>query len=98
MPTWARSLTSPSPSRFDCPWSCRSARPAAGATPIPPGRGGGPRLRSFETLTGTLLTGSLHGGVALVPMLVLLALFVWLDAFALMTLQELLTLLLLGAI
>ncbi|HZY11529.1 MAG TPA: PrsW family glutamic-type intramembrane protease [Beijerinckiaceae bacterium] len=49
-------------------------------------------------MTSILLTESLHWGVALVPVLVLLALFVWLDAFALMTLQELLTLLLLGAI
>src|SRR3954451_523039 len=98
MPTWARSLTSPSPSRFDCRWSCRSARPAAGATAITARPSGWPRLRSFETMTSILLTESLHWGVALVPVLVLLGLFVWLDAFALMTLQELLTLLLLGAI
>ena len=32
-----------------------------------------------------LLPDALHWGVALVPVLVLLAVFVWLDAFALMT-------------
>ena len=46
----------------------------------------------------SLLTEGLHWGVALIPVLVLLALFVWLDAFALMTLMEILLLLLLGAL
>ena len=45
-----------------------------------------------------LLTESVHWGAALVPVLVMLALFVWLDAFALMTLKEVLVLLLLGAL
>ena len=45
-----------------------------------------------------LLIESLHWGVALVPVLVLLAVFVWLDAFALMSLKEILVLLALGAL
>src|SRR5438270_11806186 len=45
-----------------------------------------------------LLTQGLHWGVALIPVLVLLAVFVWLDAFKLMNLKEVLLLLLLGAI
>jgi RsiW-degrading membrane proteinase PrsW (M82 family) len=45
-----------------------------------------------------ILTEGLHWGIALVPVLVLLAVFVWLDAFALMSLKEVLVLLLLGAI
>jgi RsiW-degrading membrane proteinase PrsW (M82 family) len=44
------------------------------------------------------LTETVHWGVALVPVLVMLAIFVWLDAFALMNLKEVLVLLLLGAI
>jgi protease PrsW len=39
-----------------------------------------------------------HWGLALVPVLVLLALFVWLDAFALMRFREVLVLLLLGGL
>lgn len=49
-------------------------------------------------MASILLTESLHWGVALVPVLVLLGLFVWLDAFALMSLREIVVLLLLGAI
>src|ERR1044072_7506245 len=42
-----------------------------------------------------LLTEAAHWGLALVPVLALLALFVWLDAFALMSFREVLFLLLL---
>ena len=41
---------------------------------------------------------SLHWGIALVPVLVLLAIFVWLDAFALMSLREILVLVILGGL
>jgi RsiW-degrading membrane proteinase PrsW (M82 family) len=44
------------------------------------------------------LTEAAHWGVALVPVLVMLAIFVWLDAFALMSLKEIFVLLALGAI
>lgn len=43
-----------------------------------------------------LLAESAHWGLALVPVLIMLALFVWLDAFALMSLREVFVLLLLG--
>ena len=45
-----------------------------------------------------LLTTAAHWGLALVPVLVLLAIFNWLDAFKLMSLKEILLLLLLGGI
>ncbi len=45
-----------------------------------------------------LLTEAAHWGLALVPVLVLLAIFVWLDAFALKSFREILFLLLLGGI
>lgn len=45
-----------------------------------------------------VLAVATHWGVALVPVLILLALFVWLDAFALMRLREVLALLLLGGL
>jgi RsiW-degrading membrane proteinase PrsW (M82 family) len=45
-----------------------------------------------------LLVEGIHWGVALIPVLVLLAVFVWLDAFALMSLKEVLLLLLAGAV
>ena len=45
-----------------------------------------------------LLTDSLHWGVALIPVLLMLGVFVWLDAFALMSWKEVLVLLLLGAV
>ncbi|MFL6786401.1 MAG: PrsW family glutamic-type intramembrane protease [Sphingomicrobium sp.] len=45
-----------------------------------------------------LLTEGLHWGVALIPVLVLLFVFVWLDAFALMNMSEILVLLVLGAL
>src|SRR3954466_7152470 len=45
-----------------------------------------------------LLTDAAHWGLALVPVLVLLAIFVWLDAFALMSFREILFLLVLGGI
>src|SRR5690242_872329 len=43
-----------------------------------------------------LLTQALHWSVALIPVLVLLGVFVWLDAFKLMSLTEVLVLLVLG--
>ena len=46
----------------------------------------------------TLLIEGAHWGLALVPVLVLLAIFVWLDAFELMSFRELAVLLLLGAV
>jgi len=45
-----------------------------------------------------LLTEGLHWGVALMPVLVMLGVFVWLDAFALMSWKEVLVLLVLGAV
>src|SRR5215212_10021067 len=45
-----------------------------------------------------LLTEAAHWSLALVPVLVLLAIFVWLDAFALMSFREILFLLVLGGI
>ena len=45
-----------------------------------------------------LLIQSVHWGLALVPVLVLLAIFTWLDAFELMSLREILFLMLLGAL
>src|SRR5690349_4220316 len=45
-----------------------------------------------------LLTEGLHWGVALIPVLVMLGIFVWLDAFALMSWKEVLVLLVLGAL
>ena len=45
-----------------------------------------------------LMIEALHWGVALIPVLVMLAIFVWLDAFKLMSLKEVSGLLALGAI
>jgi protease PrsW len=45
---------------------------------------------------GQLLVQSAHWGLALVPVLVMLAIFVWLDAFKLMSLGEILLLLIMG--
>jgi len=45
-----------------------------------------------------LLTEAAHWGLALVPVLLLLAIFVWLDAFKLMSLGEIMLLLLLGGL
>jgi RsiW-degrading membrane proteinase PrsW (M82 family) len=45
-----------------------------------------------------LLTDAAHWGLALVPVLILLAVFVWLDAFKLMRLREILRLLVLGGL
>jgi RsiW-degrading membrane proteinase PrsW (M82 family) len=45
-----------------------------------------------------LLAEAAHWGLALIPVLVLLALFVWLDAFKLMSLKEVVVLLILGGI
>jgi len=45
-----------------------------------------------------LLADAAHWGLALVPVLVLLAIFVWLDAFALMSFREILFLLVLGGL
>jgi RsiW-degrading membrane proteinase PrsW (M82 family) len=47
---------------------------------------------------GLALYQTLHWALALAPVLVLLGVFVWLDAFALMSLREILVLLLLGAL
>ncbi|MEO7749926.1 MAG: PrsW family glutamic-type intramembrane protease [Sphingomicrobium sp.] len=44
------------------------------------------------------LADSVHWGVALVPVLIMLAIFIWLDAFKLMNLKEILVLLLLGGV
>jgi RsiW-degrading membrane proteinase PrsW (M82 family) len=45
-----------------------------------------------------MIVESIHWGVALIPVLVMLGLFVWLDAFALMSLKEVIILLLLGGL
>jgi len=45
-----------------------------------------------------LLTQALHWSVALIPVLVLLGVFIWLDAFKLMSVREVLVLLLLGGL
>jgi len=45
-----------------------------------------------------LLAEAVHWGLALVPVLLLLGIFTWLDAFALMRFREILVLLLLGAL
>ena len=47
---------------------------------------------------GALVTEGLHWGLALLPVLVLLAVFVWLDAFALMSFKEIAVLLVLGGL
>ena len=44
------------------------------------------------------LIQAVHWSVALIPVLVLLGVFVWLDAFKLMSLREVLVLLVLGGI
>ena len=44
------------------------------------------------------LAQSAHWGVALIPVLIMLGIFIWLDAFKLMSLKEILVLLVLGAI
>ena len=46
----------------------------------------------------TYLVEALHWGVALVPVLIMLGIFIWLDAFKLMNLKEILVLLLLGGV
>jgi RsiW-degrading membrane proteinase PrsW (M82 family) len=45
---------------------------------------------------GALIPEAAHWGIALIPVLVLLAVFVWLDAFELMSFREILQLLVLG--
>lgn len=45
-----------------------------------------------------VIAQSIHWGLALIPVLVLLLVFIWLDAFALMNVKEVLILLLLGGI
>lgn len=45
-----------------------------------------------------LLTEAAHWGLALVPVLLLLSIFIWLDAFKLMSLREILLLLVLGGL
>jgi RsiW-degrading membrane proteinase PrsW (M82 family) len=46
----------------------------------------------------TLMTEGLHWGLALLPVLVLLAVFIWLDAFKLMNAKEITILLILGGV
>jgi RsiW-degrading membrane proteinase PrsW (M82 family) len=48
--------------------------------------------------TPLLLTDAAHWGLALIPVLILLAVFIWLDAFKLMSVTEVLLLLLLGGV
>jgi uncharacterized membrane protein len=45
-----------------------------------------------------LLVQSVHWGLALVPVLILLAIFTWLDAFELMSLKEIGVLMVFGAL
>ena len=45
-----------------------------------------------------LLTQALHWSVALIPVLLLLGVFLWLDAFKLMSFKEILVLLALGGV
>jgi len=45
-----------------------------------------------------MIVEGIHWGVALIPVIVMLGLFVWLDAFALMSLKEVVILLLLGGL
>ncbi len=47
---------------------------------------------------GALLLSATHWGIALIPVLVLLAVFTWLDAFELMNFREILLLLVLGGV
>jgi RsiW-degrading membrane proteinase PrsW (M82 family) len=49
-------------------------------------------------VTALLVAQSVHWALALVPVLVMLAVFVWLDAFALMSFREVVVLLLLGGL
>src|SRR6476469_7739081 len=45
-----------------------------------------------------IIVEGIHWGVALIPVLVMLGLFVWLDAFALMSFREVVVLLILGGL
>ena len=56
------------------------------------------RLVEDHVAVQWFLAEAAHWGLALVPVLILLALFVWLDAFKLMSLPEILSLLLLGGL
>ena len=46
----------------------------------------------------TYLAEALHWGVALVPVLIMLGIFIWLDAFKLMNFKEIIVLLVLGGL
>src|SRR3954453_12886940 len=93
----ARSSTSTLRSRSGCRWCSRLALQVAGRTAITARPSGWRRSSSCSAVTSVLID-SAHWGLALVPVLVLLAIFVWLDAFELMSLREILLLLLLGGL
>ena len=85
----ARSWTSTSQSRCACLWSCPWEPPPAGPTAIIAGPNGWRHSRSCSAMQ-TLLMEAAHWGLALIPVLVLLAVFAWLDAFELMNFKEIL--------
>ena len=68
-----------------------------GTTDIIARPNGWPRSRSCSAMQALLIEAA-HWGLALIPVLVLLAVFVWLDAFELMSLREILVLLLMGGL
>ena len=79
----ALSWISISPSRCACQWCFRSALPAAGAMAITARRNFSP---PEDPLTrGWPFTDAAHWALALLPVLIMLAIFIWLDAFALMS-------------
>src|SRR3954471_2718730 len=97
MPTSGRSWTSTSQSRCACLWSCPWEPPSAGPTVIIAGPNGWRHSRSCSAMQALLMEAA-HWGLALIPVLVLLAVFYWLDAFDLVNIKEILVLLLLGGI
>src|SRR5437588_197476 len=97
MPTSALSWTSTSQSPCACLWSCPWEPPPAGPTAIIAGPNGWRHSRSCSAMQ-LLLMEAAHWGLALIPVLVLLAVFEWLDAFELVSFREILVLLLLGGI
>src|SRR5206468_3572226 len=80
-----------------CLWSCPWEPPPAGPTAIIAGPNGWRHSRSCSAMQALLMEAA-HWGLALIPVLVLLAVFDWLDAFELVNLREILVLLLLGGI
>src|SRR5947209_8132099 len=97
MPTSARSWTSTSQSPCACLWSYPWEPPPAGPTAIIAGPNGWRHSRSCSVMQALLMEMA-HWGLALIPVLVLLAAFEWLDAFKLVNMKEILVLLLLGGI